>query len=102
MNLTARQTQIVELLAQGLTAEEVAGKLSRALPTVRQHIQLAYQRVGARNTPHLVAISISRGFIRALPLVLCAVMLLGTDDSMRRNSRTQRITRREAEVQIYA
>lgn len=83
MNLTQRQTEIVELLASGLTAEQAADRLSRAVPTVRRHIQLAYERVGARNTAHLVAISISRGFIKALCLTLAISMLTGTDDALR-------------------
>lgn len=102
MNLTKRQTEIVELLASGLTAEQTAETLSRAVPTVRRHIQLAYERVGARNTAHLVAISISRGFIKALCLALALTLLTGSDDAMRRTSKIQRLSKREAEVQIYA
>lgn len=101
MNLTKRQTEIVELLASGLTAEQAAASLSRAVPTVRRHIQLAYERVGARNTAHLVAISISRGFIKALCLALAITLLTGTDDAMRRAGKT-RIARKAEQVQMIA
>lgn len=101
MDLTKRQTEIVELLANGLTADEAARKLSRAVPTVRRHIQLAYERVGARNTPHLVAIAISRGFIKALCLSLTLAMLVGADDGIR-NRQTQRVVRRQEVAAIYA
>lgn len=95
MNLTKRQTEIVELLASGLTAEQTAEKLSRAVPTVRRHIQLAYERVGARNTAHLVAISISRGFIKALCLFLVVSLCNGNShiEGLRRNA-PKRMTQR--------
>lgn len=94
MKLTKRQIQIVELLAQGLTAEEVADKLCRALPTIRRHLQLAYERVDARNTTHLVAKAISQGWIQALCLAL-AVSITATPsiDKMRRPTPRVRMQR---------
>ncbi|RUR52731.1 helix-turn-helix domain-containing protein [Halomonas populi] len=97
MNLTKRQTEIVELLASGLTAEQAATSLSRAVPTVRRHIQLAYERVGAKNTAHLVAISIRKGFI----CLVVVSMLTGTDDGLRRGNKS-RIVRRVEQVEMYA
>ncbi len=93
MSLTKRQTQIVELLARGHTAQEVADTLCCALPTVRRHLQIACEREGARNTAHLVALSISRGFIRTLCMLLIVVLFDVHVDGLRR-SPPKRITRR--------
>lgn len=70
MNLTKRQTQIVNLLARGETAEQVARQFHREAETIRRHVMLARKRVQAKNTAHLIAISISRGWIAPLVLVL--------------------------------
>lgn len=93
MNLSKRQKQIVELLAQGYTGQEVADILCCALPTVRRHLQIACQRQGARNTAHLIALSISRGFIKPLCLLLIVAMCDGSQDSLRRNA-PRRLTQR--------
>lgn len=93
MSLTKRQTQIVELLARGNTAQEVADTLCCALATVRRHLQIACEREGARNTAHLVALSISRGFIKPLCLLLIVAMCDGHPDSLRRNA-PRRLTKR--------
>lgn len=70
MNLTRRQTQIVHLLARGETAEQVAHQIHRDAGTIRRHVLLARKRVHAKNTAHLIAIAISRGWIAPLMLVL--------------------------------
>lgn len=70
MSLTKRQVQIVGLLAQGDTAEQVAEQIHRSSGTIRRHITLACERVKAKNTAHLIAISISRGWIAPLILIL--------------------------------
>ncbi len=99
---TQRQAEAIALLAQGASCKEVARQLGVAVTTAQTMLAQARERVGAKTVAHLVALSITHGFIRVLPVILCAVMLLCTDDGMRRNSKSQRMTRREAEVQIYA
>ncbi|MDW5376809.1 helix-turn-helix transcriptional regulator [Halomonas sp. HP20-15] len=102
MQLTKRQTQIVELLAQGLTAEEAAAKLSRALPTVRRHLQMAYQRVGARNTPHLVAKAVAGGWIKVVCLSLAITIAANcSDQALRRPTARVRIMR-PTSTRMYA
>lgn len=86
MSISKRQIQIVELLARGNTAQEVANSLCCALPTVRRHLQIACEREGARNTSHLIALSISRGLIKPLCLLLIVSMFDGHPDSLRRNA----------------
>ena len=81
MTPTKRQTQIIELLAQGNTAEQVADSMQRSVATVRHHIVLACERLDARNTAHLVAKALSNGWIKSLclALALTTVMDTGTD-----------------------
>jgi len=93
MSLTKRQTEIVELVARGNTAQEIADQLCRALPTVRRHLQIACEHEGARNAAHLVALSISRGFIKALCLFLVVSLCNGHIDGIRRNA-PKRMTQR--------
>ena len=54
--LTARERQIVDLLAHGLTGEEIAARLQVSPETVRTHIRNALSRMGAKTRAHLVAL----------------------------------------------
>ena len=47
--LTAREAQVLELLAAGDTNNEIAGKLVVSVHTVERHLQNAYRKVGVRN-----------------------------------------------------
>ena len=52
--VSPRARTVVELLAQGLTAKEVALKLRIEPTTVRTHMQAALGRAGARSVKELV------------------------------------------------
>lgn len=54
--LTQRERQIVELLAHGLTGEEIAARLGLSRETVRTHIRNALRRAGAKTRAHLIAL----------------------------------------------
>jgi DNA-binding CsgD family transcriptional regulator len=56
--LTAREREILSLLAEGLTAKQVADRLFLSLLTVRTHVRNAKERLGARTTPHAIAIAL--------------------------------------------
>ncbi|MDT8895452.1 LuxR C-terminal-related transcriptional regulator [Halomonas sp. I1] len=77
MDLTKRQAEIVSRLADGMTAEEVATSFCRSVQTVRTQVKLACHRANARNTAHLIAIAISRGWIAPLALALMLADLHG-------------------------
>jgi len=47
--LTAREAQVLVLLAAGDTNNEIAGKLVVSVHTVERHLQNAYRKVGVRN-----------------------------------------------------
>lgn len=96
MSLTNRQTQIIELLAQGNTAEQVAESMHRSAATVRRHILLACKRLDARNTAHLVAKALGHGWIKpviCLALVASLGLSFGDDLAIRRPIARVRIQR---------
>lgn len=105
MSLTHRQSQIVQLLAQGNTAEQCAAALHRSVTTVRRHVVLACEKTQARNTAHLIAIAISRGWIAPLALALMLADLHSMSLRARQPVRTRqqvvasyRTARRDLEV----
>ena len=61
--LTGRQLEIVQLLADGLTGEQIAEKLFLSPETVRTHVRNAMNRLGARTRGQLVGLAASRGDI---------------------------------------
>lgn len=49
MNLTPREREVVGLVAQGLTTQQIAGVLGSSFSTVKTQIQNAMNKTGARN-----------------------------------------------------
>ncbi len=48
-DLSARQREILELVAEGLSNAEIAGRLYLAESTIKQHLRAAYKLLGVRN-----------------------------------------------------
>jgi DNA-binding CsgD family transcriptional regulator len=63
--LSPREHQVVELLAAGLTGEEVAERLGISPATVRVHIRNATGKLGATTRTQAVAIAVARGEVAA-------------------------------------
>lgn len=61
--LTARQLQVVALLADGLRYEEVAACLAISRRQVERHVRLACDRLGVRTTAQLVARAVALGLV---------------------------------------
>jgi len=65
--LTRRETQIINLLADGFTSVEIADKLGIGPETIRKHrknvIQKLSDQIKIRNTPHLVKFAFQHGMI---------------------------------------
>lgn len=61
--LTAREREVVGLIAEGLSGEDVALRLFLSPATVRTHLRNAMDRSGAKTRAHLVALAASRGEI---------------------------------------
>lgn len=64
VQLTQRQLQILPLVAQGLTGEEIGRHLHIGLDTVKTHLKHLYRAIGARNREHAVAIGFRTGVLR--------------------------------------
>jgi DNA-binding NarL/FixJ family response regulator len=62
--LSAREREIMQLLAEGLTGEEVADRLFLSAETVKTHIKNAMAQLQARNRVHAIAIALRDGLIR--------------------------------------
>ena len=61
--LTAREREILELLAGGMTAAEIAEQLVLSPATVRTHVQNATARLRATTRVQAIALAITRGEI---------------------------------------
>ncbi len=61
--LSPRQREIVGLVAQGMTGQEIADELVIAHETVRTHLRTAMGRLGARSRAHLVAKALGEGHV---------------------------------------
>src|SRR5215203_5750846 len=48
-NLSARQREILELVVEGLSNAEIAGRLYLSASTIKQHLRAAYKVLGVRN-----------------------------------------------------
>ena len=56
-NLTAPQKTVLRLLAQGYTQDEIAKRLKRGKGTVRDHLEAARRKLGARDSHHAAQIA---------------------------------------------
>jgi len=61
--LTARQLQVVALLADGLRYREVAASLSISARQVQRHVAQAAARMGVHGAYELVAVAVSEGMV---------------------------------------
>jgi PAS domain S-box-containing protein len=61
--LTARELEIVRLVALGNTGPEIADELRITHDTVRTHARNAMTKVGARSRAHLVARALAEGLV---------------------------------------
>jgi DNA-binding NarL/FixJ family response regulator len=61
--LTERETAVLELVAQGLSHEEIGTRLSISSETVRSHVRKACERLDASTRTQAVAIAMRLGLI---------------------------------------
>ena len=62
--LSARQLEVLALVARGRSTEGIAVELFLSPNTVRSHVRNILDNLGARNRPHAVAIAFAAGLIR--------------------------------------
>ena len=65
--LTPREYQVLQRLAEGLTAKEASAVLHVGESSVRLYIRRVYAKLQARNAPHAVAIGYQRGLLGGYP-----------------------------------
>ena len=63
--LTPRQTEILQLLAEGIPASEIAGKLGMSPLTLRTHVQNILTRLGVHTKLEAMALAIRHGKVHA-------------------------------------
>jgi DNA-binding NarL/FixJ family response regulator len=61
--LSARQLEVLTLVARGVSTNGIAGELFVSPTTVRAHVRNILDALGARNRAHAVAIACSTGLI---------------------------------------
>jgi DNA-binding NarL/FixJ family response regulator len=62
-HLGPRETEILRLLASGLTSESIADLLNLSPKTVRNHHYTIKSKIGAQNDAHLVWLAVSAGLV---------------------------------------
>ena len=63
-SLSAREREVLGLLAMGASGAEIAERLFISPATVRTHIGNAMEKLGARTRAHAIALALQRGAIR--------------------------------------
>lgn len=66
-SLSPREISVIELVAHGLTADDISLKLGITTRTVRFHVDSARTKMGALNREEAVAIAAKAGLINVLP-----------------------------------
>ena len=61
--LTAREREVLTLLARGYSGEEVARELGVSAETVRAHVRNSVKKLRARTRLHAVVLALQRGEI---------------------------------------
>lgn len=61
--LTAREQQVLEYIANGLSAKQVAQEIDIAPRTVERHIENVRLKIRARNRTHMVTLALESGLL---------------------------------------
>jgi two-component system NarL family response regulator len=62
--LTPRETEVISLMAMGLTNAQIAERIGRTEETAKVHVKNILQKLDARDRTEAVTVAIRRGFIR--------------------------------------
>lgn len=62
--LSSRESQVLQLVAQGMTNQEIAAELYLSLATVKSHLAHVYTKLGVSSRTAAVAAATDQGYIR--------------------------------------
>ena len=62
--LTEREQQLVGLVGEGMSNDDIAGRLVLSPATVKTHVNRAMMKLGARDRAHLVVFAYEAGLVR--------------------------------------
>jgi DNA-binding CsgD family transcriptional regulator len=66
-SLSAREQNVLELVARGLTDNEIAQETGISEFTVKTHLRHLYVKLEARNRAHAVALGVQQGLLKLCP-----------------------------------
>lgn len=64
-DLSAREIDVLHLIADGLTSQEIADRLGIAMRTVTGYRDIILIKLSARNAPNAIARAYERGYLSA-------------------------------------
>jgi len=62
--LSSRETEVLELMSQGLTNQLIANRLKISETTVKTHLKHAFKKLEAYNRAHAVRVGFERGYLK--------------------------------------
>jgi DNA-binding NarL/FixJ family response regulator len=63
-SLSERETEILRLVADGLTNKEIAAHVYLSAETVKSHLESIYRKLGVSDRAHAVAVALRRGLVQ--------------------------------------
>ncbi len=63
--LTGRQEEVLQLIARGMTNQEIGQQLNIVEGTVKAHVKSILEKLGARDRTQALCIALERGLVRA-------------------------------------
>lgn len=61
--MSTRQTQILALVAEGMTNGQIGKELGMSVSTVSSHLRHLYRRIGANDRAHAVLLALRAGVL---------------------------------------
>ncbi len=61
--LTGRESEVLQLLTQGLANKQIAARLGISEHTVKFHVSAIYAKLGATNRAEAVRVGVQRGLV---------------------------------------
>jgi DNA-binding NarL/FixJ family response regulator len=61
--LTARERDVLDLIAAGMGTKQIAGRLALSVHTIKTHVESIFQKLGVRSRAEAVAIGAREGLV---------------------------------------